>query len=205
MKIRPPKIIRKFFSSLTWNFECKENAKNVFITFDDGPTSDITYWILDTLDRYDAKATFFCLGKNVEQYNQQYQEMVKRGHIVGNHTYSHMRGWSVSTADYLEDIDLANDTIGSNLFRPPYGRITIQQINRVSERYNIIMWDVLSMDYSNLISPKKCLRNVIDNIRGGSIVVFHDSAKSEENMKYVLPLMLEYLKDNGYSCKSIIL
>ena len=205
MKIRPPKIIRKFFSSLTWNFECKENAKNVFITFDDGPTSDITYWILDTLDRYDAKATFFCLGKNIEQYSQQYQEIVKKGHVVGNHTYSHMRGWSVSTADYLEDIDLANDTIGSNLFRPPYGRITIQQINRVSERYNIIMWDVLSMDYSKLTSPKKCLRNVIDNVRGGSIVVFHDSIKSEENMKYVLPRMLEYLKDNGYSCKSIIL
>lgn len=205
MKIRPPKIIRNFFPSLTWDFECIENSKTVFITFDDGPTEDITYWILDKLDSYDAKATFFCLGKNVELHNNQYKEIVKRGHVVGNHTYSHLKGWEVSTASYLEDIDLANDMIGSNLFRPPYGRISIPQIKKVAERYNIIMWDVLSMDYSNLISPRKCLRNVLENIRGGSIIVFHDSAKSEVNMKYVLPRVLEYLKDNGYSCKSIIL
>lgn len=205
MNFRPPKIVKRLYPSLIWNFHSEANKNKVFLTFDDGPTEDITYWILDTLDKYDAKATFFCLGKNVEQHPKPYKEIVRRGHVVGNHSYSHMKGWGQSVGRYIEDVDLANHLVGSNLFRPPYGRITISQARRVSERYNIIMWDVLSTDYSNMVSPKQCVNNVIKNVEGGSIVVFHDSDKASRNMKYALPRVLEYLQKNGYTCSSIIL
>lgn len=205
MNIKPPKIVRNLFPGSIWNFRCGENDKKVFLTFDDGPTSEITYWILETLDKFDAKATFFCLGKNVEQYEDQYHEILRRGHVVGNHSYSHIKGWGANAGRYIEDVDFANDLIGSNLFRPPYGRMTPAQSRRLSERYNIIMWEVLSMDYSQLVRPEKCLRNVVKNIKGGSIVVFHDSKKASRNMKYALPRVLQYLKDNGYTCEPIIL
>ncbi|MEG1554707.1 MAG: polysaccharide deacetylase family protein [Rikenellaceae bacterium] len=205
MNIRPPKIIKKLYPSLIWNFHSEANKNKVFLTFDDGPTEEITYWILDTLDKYDAKATFFCLGKNVEQHLKQYHEIVKRGHIVANHSYSHIKGWGQSVGRYIEDADLANHLISSNLFRPPYARITMAQARRISERYNIIMWDVLSMDYSQMVTPKMCVNNVLQNVKGGSIVVFHDSLKSSRNMKYALPRVLDYLQQNGYTCSSIIL
>lgn len=205
MNFRPLKIIKRLYPSLIWNFYSEANKNKVFLTFDDGPTEDITDWILDILDKYDAKATFFCLGKNVEQHPKQYREMVRRGHVVANHSYSHIKGWGQSVGRYIEDVDLANHLVGSNLFRPPYGRITISQARRVSERYNVIMWDVLSTDYSSMVTPKQCLNNVVKNVQGGSIIVFHDSQKAARNMKYALPRVLEYLQKNDYSCSSIIL
>ena len=190
---------------MIWSFNSEANSKKVFLTFDDGPTEEITYWILDTLDKYNAKATFFCLGKNVEQYNKQYNEIIRRGHVVANHTYSHLKGWGYDAGSYMQDVDMANDIIGSNIFRPPYARITVAQARRVSERYNIIMWDTLSADYSNVVTPRQCVKNVVDNYKGGSIVVFHDSIKASRNMKYALPRVLEDFKKKGYSCESIIL
>ena len=190
---------------MIWDFKSDKNKNKVFLTFDDGPTEEITTWIIETLAKYNAKATFFCLGKNVELLPHQFEAMKNAGHVVANHSYSHIKGWGVSAGRYIEDIDLADEFIHSNIFRPPYGRITTSQSRRLSERYNIIMWDVLSQDYSPLISPKRCLRNVINNVESGSIVVFHDSEKAFRRLRYVLPRVLEFLYNNGYECHPIIL
>lgn len=205
MKFRPHKIIRKIYPDMIWDFKSDKNKNKVFLTFDDGPTEEITTWIIETLAKYNAKVTFFCLGKNVELFPHQYEAMKNAGHIVANHSYSHIKGWGVSTGRYIEDIDLADEFIHSNIFRPPYGRITTSQSRRLSERYNIIMWDVLSQDYSPLISPKMCLKKVIKNVESGSIVVFHDSEKAFRRLRYVLPRVLEFLYNNGYECHPIIL
>ncbi len=190
---------------MIWDLKSEKNKNRVFLTFDDGPTPEITNWILETLAKHSAKATFFCLGKNVEMYPELYQLMREGGHTVANHSYSHIKGWGLTTGRYIEDVDLADSHIGSNLYRPPYGRITKAQSRRLGDRYNIIMWDVLSRDYSSLISPKTCLNNVIKNVEGGSIVVFHDSKKAFRRLRYVLPRVLEYLHTNGYECHPIIL
>lgn len=205
MKFVPFKIIRKIYPDMIWDFKSERNKNRVFLTFDDGPTPEITYWILETLKKYDAKATFFCLGKNVELYPQQFKTIVADGHAVANHSYSHLKGWGASAGRYIEDVDLADELIHSNLFRPPYGRITKAQSRRIGERYNMIMWDVLSRDYSSWVSPSQCLANVTKNVEGGSIVVFHDSQKAFRRLRYVLPRVLEYLKNNGYECHPIIL
>lgn len=200
MLFRPPKFLKRLMPSLIWNLE---GEPDVFLTFDDGPTPEITEWILDELSKYDAKATFFCLGKNVEQYPHLYNKIIEQGHKVGNHTYSHQKGWEMSLERYIEDVDFANQFIHTDLFRPPYGRIKPSQARKLSERYSLIMWDVLSQDYSNLISPRKCLRNVTKYVKGGSIVVFHDSNKSFRNLRYALPRALEHIHKQGLKCKSI--
>lgn len=175
----------------------------VFITFDDGPTPDNTEWILETLAKYDAKATFFVLGKNAEQHKETFDKILAAGHKVGNHTYSHQKGWAMSLRRYVDDVDFGNQFIKSDLFRPPYGQITPAQARVLSERYNLIMWDVLSMDYSKNVSPRKCVRNVTKYVRAGSVVVFHDSWKSSRNMRYALPRVLEFLKEKGLKCVAI--
>lgn len=205
MKFKPLNILRKIYPDVVWDLHSERNAKKVFLTFDDGPTPEITKWIIETLAKYDAKATFFCLGKNVEQYPDLYKLLIKAGHAVGNHSYSHIKGWGVSAERYIEDVDLADSFVHSNLFRPPYGRITKSQARRLGDRYNLILWDVLSRDYSSLVSPQACLRTVVKNVEGGSIVVFHDSKKAYPRLKYVLPRVLEYLYSNGYECCPIIL
>lgn len=205
MKFKPLNILRKIYPDVVWDLHNERNAKRVFLTFDDGPTPEITRWIIDTLAKYNAKATFFCLGKNVELYPELYKSLKDAGHAVGNHSYSHIKGWGVSAERYIEDVDLADSFIHSNLFRPPYGRITRSQARRLGSRYNLILWDVLSRDYSSLVSPHACLRTVVKNVEGGSIVVFHDSKKAFPRLKYVLPRVLEYLYANGYECSSIIL
>lgn len=200
MLFKPPKFLRRLMPSLVWDMEGEED---VFITFDDGPTPGNTEWILDTLAKYDAKATFFCLGKNVEQHPEVFQKILDAGHKAGNHTYSHQKGWRTSLERYVEDVDFANQLIRSDLFRPPYGRIKPAQARILSERYNLIMWDVLSRDYSNLVKPRQCVRNVTKHVKAGSIVVFHDSPKSSRNMRYALPRVLEHIKDMGLKCSSI--
>lgn len=205
MKFKPFNIIRKIYPDMIWDFKSEKNKKKVFLTFDDGPSELITSWIIDTLAKFNAEATFFCLGKNVELFPKQYNSIIDAGHVVANHSYSHIRGWGVSTGRYIEDVDLADELIQSNLYRPPYGRITRSQSRRLSERYNIIMWDVLSRDYSRFVSPKMCLNNVIKNVEGGSIVVFHDSEKAFRRLRYVLPRVLEYLRNNGFECHSIVM
>ncbi len=200
MRFTAPKFIRRLMPSLVWEIDDDEG---VFLTFDDGPTPGVTEWILNTLDKYDAKATFFVLGKNVEMYPDLCRRIVERGHKIGNHTYSHQKGWSMSLERYVEDVDFANDLIGSELFRPPYARITPSQVRMLSQRYRLIMWNVLSRDYNRNLSPRTCLKNVTKYLEGGSIVVFHDSEKAFRNLSYALPRTLQRIKELGLKCKVI--
>jgi peptidoglycan/xylan/chitin deacetylase (PgdA/CDA1 family) len=193
--VRTPILLMKVFPELIWRFKEKEKEKNnhVYLTFDDGPTPGVTTWVLDQLRQFEAQGTFFCLGKNVEKNPDLYKKIIEEGHAVGNHTYSHLKGWQMDNTEYFSDIGLANNFIRSNLFRPPYGKFTSSQIRYLSDNYQIVMWDILSQDYSQTISPDKVLSNVLDNVRGGSIVVFHDSVKAEPNLTYALPRILESL------------
>ena len=200
MKIRVPKFIRKMFPELVWQIEDK---RGVYLTFDDGPTPGITEWILSTLRRYNAKATFFVLGKNVEMYPDLYEKILAEGHRVGNHTYSHQKGSKMSLERYLEDIAFASHTVQSELFRPPYARATRSQLRAVAQRYKVIMWSVISRDYNRKITGEMCLRGVLPYIEPGSIILFHDSEKSFANMSYALPKTLEHIEKLGLKCKAI--
>ncbi len=200
MKLTPPKFLRRLLPDLIWELESDES---IFLTFDDGPTPGITEWILATLEKYDAKATFFLLGRNVEMYPELYRRIVDAGHAVGNHTYSHQKGWKMSLERYVEDVEFASDFIDSNLFRPPYAQITPSQARFLAKRFKLVMWDVLSRDYSNQVTPRGCLRNVVDNLDAGAVVVFHDSDKSFRNMSYALPRVLEYARQRGLKCNKI--
>lgn len=193
--VRTPILLMKVFPELIWRFKEKEKEDNnhVYLTFDDGPTPGVTTWVLDQLRQFEAKGTFFCLGKNVEKNPDLYRKIIEEGHAVGNHTYSHLKGWQMDNTEYFNDIDLANNFIRSNLFRPPYGKFTASQIRYLSDHYQVVMWDILSQDYNQNISPEKVLTNVLDNVRGGSIVVFHDSVKAEPNLTYALPRVLDSL------------
>lgn len=201
MHFRPPFILRCIFPTLIWQFPEQENG--LFLTFDDGPSPEVTPWVLEQLDMFGAPATFFCLGKNAEMYPQIYAEILHRGHAVGNHSYSHIKGWGMDTGDYIRDVDMAAEFIESNLFRPPYGRIGPHQAKMLSERYKIIMWDVLSRDYSRSLSGRRCAKNVIKHLRPGAVVVFHDSVKSSQNLRYALPLVLQAIQERGWECKRI--
>ena len=200
MKLKPPKFIRRLMPDLIWEIEDDEG---VFLTFDDGPTPGVTEWILSPLDKYNAKATFFVLGKNVEMYPDLYQRIVEAGHKVGNHTYSHQKGWGMSLERYLEDIAFAGTLVHSELFRPPYARVTPSQMRAVAKHYKIVMWDIVSRDYNRALSPERCLQNVVKHVEAGSIVVFHDSEKAFRNMSYALPRTLQYLREKGLKCKII--
>ena len=201
MLFKPPGFIKRLMPSLVWNMA---GEKDVFLTFDDGPTPGVTEWVIETLAKYDAKATFFCLGKNVEQYPQTYMRILEAGHKPGNHTYSHQKGWRMSAERYVEDVDFAAQLIHSDLFRAPYGRIKPSQARVLSERYNMVMWDVLSRDYSSVITPRQCVKNVTKYVKPGSIVVFHDSHKSNRNLRYALPRVLDYIyNEKGLKCSSI--
>ncbi len=200
MRLKPPKFLRKLMPDLLWEIEDRDS---IFLTFDDGPTPGITEWILATLDKYNAKATFFLLGRNVELYPELYRQIIEAGHAVGNHTYSHQKGWKMSLERYVEDVEFASGYIESNLFRPPYAQITPSQARFLGRRFKLVMWDVLSRDYSNKVSPKGCLQNVIKYLEAGSVVVFHDSEKSFPNMSYALPRTLEYATRLGLKCRRI--
>lgn len=201
MLFNPPKIIKKIFPAFIWSFDSEKDS--VFLTFDDGPTPEVTPWVLDTLDKYGAKATFFCIGKNVELYPDVYAKIIERGHAVGNHAYSHVKGWGMETGDYVRDVDIAAELIHSNLFRPPYARIGPNQARVLSERYKIIMWNILSRDYSRNVSRRQCVNNVVPHIEPGSIIVFHDSKKSSRNLWYALPRVLQAIKEKGLKAKTI--
>ena len=186
---------------MTWGFYGE--LRKVFLSFDDGPTPEVTDWVLDKLDQYNAKATFFCIGRNVEHYPDIYRRIIEAGHSVGNHTYSHLKGWGSSNRHYFEDIELAGNLIHSDLFRPPYGRIRPAQVSQIVKHYRIIMWDVLSIDYNRKVPCQQVIHNVIDNVHSGSIVVFHDSVKARKNLYYALPRVLDHLQEQGYEMVSI--
>ena len=200
MKITPPKFIRKMFPDLIWQIE---DERGVYLTFDDGPTPGITEWILATLKRYDAKATFFVLGKNVERYPDLYAKILADGHRVGNHSYSHQKGYLMTLERYLEDIDLASYSVQSDLFRPPYARVTSSQLRAIAQRYKIVMWSIISRDYNRKLTGERCLRGVLPHIKAGAIILFHDSEKSFANMSYALPKTLERIAELGLKCKAI--
>ncbi|WP_443634103.1 polysaccharide deacetylase family protein [Candidatus Marifrigoribacter sp. Uisw_064] len=188
---------------------------SVYITFDDGPIPEVTPWVLDTLSRFKAKATFFCIGDNVQKHPLIYNRLLKEGHATGNHTFNHLNGWKTSTEDYSincekfeEILNLVQDDKSSinTLFRPPYGKITSKQASILQKKgYSICMWDVLSADFDASISEEKCLQNVLKNIEPGSIIVFHDSLKAEKRLKYVLPKVLDYIYTNGLNSNKISL
>jgi peptidoglycan/xylan/chitin deacetylase (PgdA/CDA1 family) len=199
--VRPPEIITRMMPRVTWGFYGE--LRKVFLSFDDGPTPDVTLWVLDCLKQHNAKATFFCLGRNVDHNPEIYYQILSEGHSVGNHTYSHLKGYGTRNQQYFDDIELAHNLIDSELFRPPYGRILSSQISEILKYYRIIMWDVLSYDYNRRVSGDVIIRNVTKNVRSGSIIVFHDSAKARKNLYHALPKVLEYLNEAGFEMLSI--
>lgn len=201
MLAKVPRIVSRSFPSLIWNIH--ETSKIVYLTFDDGPIPETTPWVLELLKKYNAKATFFCVGENVRKYNYLYNRLLDEGHSVGNHTYNHLTGWKTENEVFFENISKAKSFIDSNLFRPPHGLLKNTQFQKIKEEYKVIMWNVLSMDYDKKISPDQCYKNVINNVKPGSIVVFHDSIKAWGNLKYALPKTLETLSDSGYKFQAI--
>lgn len=199
---KSPQIIKALYSQLTW--ELPNNENKIYLTFDDGPTPEITDWTLDLLKQFNIKATFFCLGQNVEKYPKIYQRILDEGHAVGNHSYSHPSGWKTSDVDYFDDIEKSQKLIDSKFLRPPYGRITKSQAKYLKERYSIIMWSVLSGDFDAKTTPEKCLDNVLKNTESGAIIVFHDSEKAEPNLKYALPKAIESLLSKGFLFEKLL-
>ena len=191
--VSPSKIVQKIFPKYIWSIPNSENK--IYLTFDDGPIPKITPWVLEQLKKYNAKATFFCLGNNVKKYPDIYKEILEQGHSVGNHSFSHLKGYSTYTDKYVSDFREANKLINSKLYRPPYGRITKGQANKIMKTHKIIMWNVLSVDYDSRISSRLCFFNVKIFTKSGSIIVFHDSKKAEKNMKYALQASLEYFSE----------
>ena len=185
----------------TWRIPSDE--KVIYLTFDDGPISDVTTWVLDTLREHSAKATFFCVGDNVKKHPSVFQSILTEGHAVGNHTFNHLSGWETENITYFHNIRHCARLVKSNLFRPPYGRLTPKQTQFLTRHYQIVMWDVLSGDFDNTISKETCLQNVLSGTRSGSIVVFHDSLKASNNMAYALPRVLEHFSARGYRFESL--
>lgn len=179
--------------------------KVIYLTFDDGPTVENTLWILDLLDRYEIKATFFCIGKNVEQHTDLYNEILRRGHSVGVHGYDHKRGLYKDNNLFMSDIEKAGRLIESNLFRPPHGHIKPSQIKVLKEKYRIVLWDVLTRDYDRTLDGGEVLGIVKKYSRNGSIVVFHDSAKAMGNMRYALPKAIEYWMELGFKFERLLI
>ena len=201
-------LLRWIFPKYVWSIP--NNEKKVFLTFDDGPTPEITEWVLAELRNYKAKATFFCIGDNIQKYPTIFQKVISENHSIGNHTFNHLKGWKTPTEDYInnaklyetEHYKLSNENC--KLFRPPYGKIKSSQAKILRKMgYKIIMWDVISFDFDQTISKEKCLENVLKNVESGSIIVFHDSKKAWQNLEYVLPKTLKFLNKKGFTFEKI--
>ncbi|MDP2687357.1 MAG: polysaccharide deacetylase family protein [Aequorivita sp.] len=223
-----PRFIQRLYPERVWAFSRKEDA--IYLTFDDGPIPEVTPWVLDELKKYNAKATFFCIGENIKKHPEIFRRILAEGHSVGNHTFNHLNGWQTKASEYVENVEKAgrqmmedgsqmteegsrmidnskivnHQSLIVNLFRPPYGKITSKQSNILQKKgFEIVMWDILSYDFDTTISEEKCLQNVLKNIKPGNVVVFHDSLKAEKNLRYVLPKVLEIICDINLSCKAI--
>lgn len=209
--VKTPQIVKRLFSKLIWDIPTDE--KVLYLTFDDGPTPEITNWVLEQLNYYNAKATFFCIGKNVTNHPSILNDILENGHAIGNHTNSHLNNWKVSNKTYLTDVEHANNQLKQHqkpiknqkkLFRPPYGKIKLKTTKKLQKKgYEIIMWDVLSADFDQSITPQQCLDNVLKNTTPGSIIVCHDSVKAFGNLKYTLPKVLEYFYKKGFEFKTL--
>ncbi len=198
---QPPKLYRIFFPGAIWRINPGE--RSVYLTFDDGPIPEITPWVLDLLDKYNIKATFFCVADNVRKYPEVYRMIEDRGHRVGNHTFHHLQGLRSTTKHYMKDIQLADTYIQSRLFRPPHGHLRFPQFFWLRGRYKVIMWDVVTRDYSWRMTAEKVFNAVKKYTRNGSIIVFHDSIKAGDRMKESLPKSIEWLLSEGYTFKLI--
>lgn len=195
--VKAPFILRTLFPEATWNKSRKE--RKIYLTFDDGPIPEITPWVLDTLNQYNIKATFFCVGENIVKHPEIFERIKQEGHRIGNHTFNHLRGWDTPQEIYIENVQKCQELTQTNLLRPPYGRAKKTQMKVLKQEYEIIMWDVLTGDYDNRISPKQCLKNCVKYTKNGSIIVFHDSLKAEENIRYALPKAIEQLLQKGFT------
>lgn len=203
--VKTYRFIKMLFPKYVWSIPNEE--QKVYLTFDDGPIPEITEWVLDQLALHHAKATFFCIGDNIDKLPAIFQKIIAQKHSIGNHTYNHLKGWKTNTATYLENMEQCQASIQNqggvttHLFRPPYGKIKRMQAKVLLKKgYSIIMWEVLSRDFDTTISKEECLQNVLQNIQPGSIIVFHDSIKAFPNLHYALPKTLEYLKEKGFVC-----
>lgn len=212
MRERIPRIIKWIYPHRIWEGPAEE--KVLYLSFDDGPVPDITPWVLEQLKAYNAKASFFCIGENVEKHPDIFRQVITEGHTVGNHTYNHLDGWKTSVGKYLENTRQAQEvmerelpqgtSLKDPLFRPPYGKIRNVQAKKLQKKgYRVVMWSIVSMDYDRQLPPEKCLQNVLKNAGPGSIIVFHDSLKAEKNLKQILPAILEYYKNTGFSFKAL--
>ena len=199
---KSPSWLQWLYPSLTWHKNRRE--KYVYLTFDDGPIPVVTPFVLNTLKNFDAGATFFCIGDNVDKHPEIFNEVLANGHRVGNHTFNHLKGWDTPDEEYLQNVEQCRTVVDSNLFRPPYGRITMAQIRKFRMQFpemEIVMWDVLSGDFDPSISVEKCTSNVLKNVTNGSIIVFHDSTKAFPRLQHILPIVLRELQILGYSFK----
>jgi peptidoglycan/xylan/chitin deacetylase (PgdA/CDA1 family) len=208
--VKTNRFIKTIFPNYIWEIPNKE--KKVYLTFDDGPIPEITEWTLAQLKKHNAKATFFCIGENIQKHPEVFQKIISENHAIGNHTFNHLKGWETSFEEYIKNTKKCSETMvnfklqtpNSKLFRPPYGKIKPSQAKALRKLgYKIIMWDIISMDFDQTISPEKCLDNVLKNIESGSIIVFHDSVKAWKNMEYVLPKTLKFLNEKGFVCEKI--
>ncbi len=194
--VKTPTFIQNLFPNFTWRIPNAE--KIIYLTFDDGPIPEVTPWVLEQLRAYDAKGTFFCVGENVQKYPDVFKQVLAEGHTVGNHTYNHLAGWQTDNIPYFHNVRHCARQVNSDLFRPPYGRLKPKQAQFLQRHYRIVMWDVLSGDFDASITNEQCLQNVVKNTQAGSIIVFHDSLKAEEKLRFVLPKVLKHFAAKGY-------
>jgi len=194
--VKTPQVLQKLFPQFTWQIPTTE--KVLYLTFDDGPIPEVTPWVLEQLQNYQAQATFFCVGHNVEKHPAVFEAVRSAGHGIGSHTYHHLNGWNTDNTTYLLNVRRCAQMTGSTLFRPPYGRLRRSQAQFLHRHYRIVMWDVLSGDFDSGLSPEACFQNVTRSARPGSIVVFHDSLKARERLEYALPRVLKHFSQGGY-------
>jgi len=222
--VKSPLLLKWYYSKLIWNKSRTE--KVIYLTFDDGPIPNVTDFVLNTLKAFNAKATFFCIGDNINKHPDVFERVKNDGDAIGNHTFNHLKGWAIEDATYLHNFLKCQTLTQTNLFRPPYGRIKKSQISKLVAGFRlwvegintqprnpqqvtrnsplqIVMWDVLSGDFDINLSPEKCYHNVIKNTRNGSIIVFHDSLKSFDRLQYTLPKVLDYFSKKGYQFSSL--
>jgi peptidoglycan-N-acetylglucosamine deacetylase len=199
---KTPSLFYKIYNSKDlWKVETSEDL--IYLTFDDGPVPEVTPWVLDLLDSFGAKATFFCVGENVMRNPEILEEIMRRDHTIGNHTFNHMNGWKSEPHDYFENVGKCEDYFKTTLFRPPYGKVSLTQHKLLKKHFNFVYWTVISGDFDQNITPEKCLENAINSVEKGSIVVFHDSMKARENLYYTLPAFLNHFHKKGFRFKAI--
>lgn len=201
LRVHLPGWLTSWFPEAIWRIPT--NEKIVYLTFDDGPVPEVTPQVLEILAKHNIQATFFCVGENVAKHPNLFKQIKKAGHAVGNHTHNHVRGFKTNNTEYINNIEKADKLIQSNLFRPPHGTLKKLQYYAVIKKYWLVMWDVISCDYDQGLSPAQCLNNVINFVQDGSIITFHDSIKAQKNVLDALPKAIEYLKKEGYAFRKI--